>query len=70
MKTICKSRNRCPFCGGKEWILRGGWYHDEVLKIEPASEGKIALIDNDDSWNDLQSGQLVDECAKCGAVIS
>ena len=77
METI-KSKNPCPFCGKKEWLLwhlidgDNEWkeHFSELAKYSYQAIDVKAIVD----WvghSQLSAGfvYLVDECASCGALI-
>jgi hypothetical protein len=84
MVGTIKSKNPCPFCGKKEWIILSLDDNDEWLELLVSypclkTSNTISLVDFDiKTWENYETiknssfdGQViyVDECASCGALV-
>ena len=68
MKTVVKSKNPCPFCGKKEWIIFGIEYFGEEGGYFSYLANAIPIIDCYGFTPD-EDYYFVDECVFCGALI-
>ena len=64
-EKISKSKRRCPFCRGQKWIC---W--DLFFVSEPEAIIDIPYVDFNLDEFGSEREYLVDECLRCGAVVS
>ena len=64
-----KSKNECPFCGGRSWL----WFYshrDELVQEHGEGNCMIDLHVKGQMRGYTYGVMLIDECRRCGASLS